>query len=54
VHTLFAPFDVKFCYGCSEKSNGDFEDLELTDFSRPPELPDVMKSQESNGQEQAS
>lgn len=34
--------------------NGDFEPLELVPFSAPPDLPDVMKSQESNGQEQAA
>ncbi|GLV31956.1 Elongin B [Carabus blaptoides fortunei] len=34
--------------------SGDFEALELTPFSAPPDLPDVMKSQESNGQEQTS
>lgn len=32
--------------------NGQFEPLELTQYSAPPDLPDVMKSQESNGQEQ--
>ncbi|KAF5270446.1 hypothetical protein FQR65_LT05635 [Abscondita terminalis] len=34
--------------------NGAFESLELTPYSSPPDLPDVMKSQESNGQEQSS
>ncbi|CAH0553461.1 unnamed protein product [Brassicogethes aeneus] len=34
--------------------NGAFEPLELTQYSAPPDLPDVMKSQESNGQEQQS
>ena len=34
--------------------NGAFEPLELTPYSSPPDLPDVMKSQESNGQEQSS
>lgn len=34
--------------------NGIFEALELTPYSAPPDLPDVMKSQESNGQEQSS
>ncbi|XP_045482704.1 elongin-B-like [Harmonia axyridis] len=33
--------------------NGDFEQLELTPYSAPPDLPDVMKSQEINGQEQS-
>lgn len=33
---------------------GPFEPLELTPYSSPPDLPDVMKSQESNGQEQSS
>jgi len=35
--------------------NGTFEPLELTPYSAPPDLPDVMKSQENvNGQEQSS
>ncbi|XP_017771312.1 PREDICTED: transcription elongation factor B polypeptide 2 [Nicrophorus vespilloides] len=35
--------------------NGVFEALELTPYSAPPDLPDVMKSQDSvNGQEQSS
>lgn len=33
---------------------GEFEQLELTSYSAPPDLPDVMKSQETNGQEQSS
>lgn len=33
--------------------NGQFETLEITPFSLPPDLPDVMKSQEANGQEQS-
>jgi len=36
------------------KESGEFEILELTPFSSPPDLPDVMKSQESNGQEQVN
>jgi elongin-B len=34
----------------------DFEVLELTPYSSPPDLPDVMKSQEvaNNGQEQTA
>jgi elongin-B len=34
----------------------DFEPLELTPYSSPPDLPDVMKSQEvaNNGQEQTA
>lgn len=32
--------------------NGEFEDLEITPYSSPPDLPDVMKTQEANGQEQ--
>ncbi|XP_065342939.1 elongin-B [Cloeon dipterum] len=35
-------------------SSGEFEDLELCPYSTPPELPDVMKSQDANGQEQAA
>ncbi|KPI99482.1 Protein Peter pan [Papilio xuthus] len=34
------------------KENGEFEALDLTPYSAPPDLPDVMKSQETNGQEQ--
>lgn len=34
--------------------NGDFEMLEVTPYSAPPDLPEVMKTQESNGQEQSS
>ncbi|KAJ8965078.1 hypothetical protein NQ314_004479 [Rhamnusium bicolor] len=34
--------------------NGTFEHLDLVQYSAPPDLPDVMKSQESNGQEQSS
>ncbi|XP_003708459.1 transcription elongation factor elongin B [Megachile rotundata] len=33
------------------QENGQFETLEMTPFSLPPDLPDVMKSQESNSQE---
>ncbi|XP_043267818.1 elongin-B [Venturia canescens] len=35
------------------QENGYLEPLELTPFSLPPDLPDVMKSQEANGQEQS-
>ncbi|XP_032681808.1 elongin-B [Odontomachus brunneus] len=35
------------------QDNGQFETLEMTPFSLPPDLPDVMKSQEANGQEQS-
>ncbi|XP_014472001.1 PREDICTED: transcription elongation factor B polypeptide 2 [Dinoponera quadriceps] len=35
------------------QDNGQFESLEMTPFSLPPDLPDVMKSQEANGQEQS-
>ncbi|XP_014239388.1 elongin-B isoform X2 [Cimex lectularius] len=34
--------------------NGDFEPLEISPLSSPPDLPYVMKTQETNGQEQAS
>lgn len=35
-------------------SSGDFEMLEMTPYSAPPDLPEVMKNTEaSNGQEQA-
>lgn len=34
---------------------GDFESLEITPYSAPPDLPEVMKNQEaSNGQEQVA
>ncbi|XP_060524500.1 elongin-B [Cylas formicarius] len=33
---------------------GAFEALDLVPYSSPPDLPDVMKSQESNGQDQSS
>ncbi|PSN30973.1 Elongin-B [Blattella germanica] len=36
------------------QDSGDFEVLDLTPFSSPPDLPDVMKSQETNGQEPSS
>lgn len=35
------------------QENGQFEPLEMTPFSLPPDLPDVMKSPEANGQEQS-
>lgn len=34
------------------KDTGEFEVLDVTTYSSPPDLPDVMKSQETNGQEQ--
>ena len=42
--------------GLAIKSDGmDFEQLEMTAYSSPPDLPDVMKNQEAaNGQEQAA
>ncbi|XP_063244385.1 elongin-B [Bacillus rossius redtenbacheri] len=36
------------------QENGDFEQLEITPYSSPPDLPDVMRTQETNGQEQSS
>jgi hypothetical protein len=41
------------CPNCRETVDT-FEHLELTPYSAPPDLPDVMKSQEANGQEQSS
>ena len=35
------------------EDNGQFEPLEMTPFSVPPDLPEVMKTQETNGQEQS-
>ncbi|XP_001604175.2 elongin-B [Nasonia vitripennis] len=35
------------------QDNGQFEQLEMTPFSLPPDLPEVMKTQETNGQEQS-
>lgn len=40
------------CLTVYRKENGEFEALDLTPYSSPPDLPDVMKSQETNGQEQ--
>lgn len=34
--------------------NGEFEKLDIAPLSSPPDLPYVMKSQETNGQEQTS
>lgn len=35
--------------------SGDFEQLEITPYSSPPDLPEVMKTQEtSNGQDQVN
>ncbi|XP_015522639.1 elongin-B [Neodiprion pinetum] len=34
------------------QEGGQFEPLEMTPYSLPPDLPDVMKSQEANGKEQ--
>lgn len=37
------------------KENGDFETLEITPYSSPPDLPEVMKNQDAaNGQEQVA
>lgn len=36
------------------QETGDFEPLELTPYSAPPDLPDVMKAQDANGQETSS
>ncbi|EZA61151.1 Transcription elongation factor B polypeptide [Ooceraea biroi] len=36
-----------------QHADSQFEPLEMTPFSLPPDLPDVMKSQENNGQEQS-
>ncbi|XP_050071570.1 elongin-B [Anopheles maculipalpis] len=39
--------------GLAIRENGDFESLELTPYSLPPDLPDVMKNQDTaNGQDQ--
>lgn len=32
--------------------NGEFEELDVTPYSSPPDLPEVMRNQEANGQEQ--
>ncbi|XP_044728636.1 elongin-B [Chrysoperla carnea] len=37
-----------------KQETGDFEPLELTPYSAPPDLPDVMKAQDANGQETSS
>ena len=37
------------------RENGDFETLEITPYSSPPDLPEVMKNQDAaNGQEQVA
>jgi len=36
------------------EGSSEFEPLEIANLSSPPELPYVMKTQESNGQEQSS
>lgn len=40
--------------GLHRDDNGSFEALDLVPYSAPPDLPDVMKSQEANGQEPAN
>lgn len=41
--------------GLAVRVEGDFEQLELTPYSSPPDLPDVMKTQETaNGTEQVA
>lgn len=47
---LYVPTN-NFCL-LFRKDNGEFEALDLSPYSSPPDLPDVMKSQETNGQEQ--
>lgn len=43
-----------FLYSC-RKENGDPEALEITPYSSPPDLPEVMKNQEAaNGKEQVA
>ncbi|RXG70401.1 Transcription elongation factor B polypeptide 2 [Armadillidium vulgare] len=37
---------------CFRVDNGEFEQLDITPLSSPPELPEVMKSQEPQTQEQ--
>lgn len=52
--------DMEFCwqafYYCGYRNEtGDFETLDITPYSAPPDLPEVMKNQEaSNGQEQVA
>jgi len=47
------PATVGLCV--RDEGDEDFEPLELSPYSAPPDLPDVMKSQENvNGQEQQS
>lgn len=48
---MYAEFHCIFRF---RDDNGPFEPLDLVQYSVPPDLPDVMKSQESNGQEQSS
>jgi len=37
-----------------KNENGDWEELEISPLSQPPELPEVMRQQETNTQEQAA
>lgn len=41
---------IHICLMC-RTDNGEFEQLEMIPYSSPPELPYVMKNQETNGQE---
>lgn len=37
-----------------KNENGDWEELEISPLSQPPELPEVMRQQETNTQEQTA
>lgn len=46
-------FRLIIFFHCRLTEDEDFETLDLTPYSQPPDLPDVMKNQESaNGQDQ--
>lgn len=46
--------EMLICLFICRDENGVFEMLDLVPYSAPPDLPDVMKSQEINGQDQTS
>lgn len=47
-------FKLRIFFYC-RKESGDFESLDITPYSSPPDLPEVMKNQEAaNGKEQVA
>ena len=46
---------MNICLYSCRTENGDLETLEITPYSSPPDLPEVMKNQEAaNGKEQVA